>query len=81
MSLERPIERVIDLIAELERVSPTVPVEIWSLDERGTVLRKYIATSVVQVSPSLLPLLGVEDDRPDSGPFPTVVFIQSKINA
>lgn len=78
MSMERPIERVADLIAELESVSPTVPVEIWVLDDAGDVLWRCVATSVLQMTPTNLKKLGLEDDRPDSGPFPTVIFVEPK---
>jgi hypothetical protein len=78
MSIEKPVERVVDLIAELENVDPTVPVEIWLLDDEGNVRERCIATSILQMTPPRFQALGLADDRSDKGPFPTVIFTSRK---
>jgi hypothetical protein len=75
------IDRVVDLIAELQQVSPTVPVEVWvGRDAPGLPYGRCKVESVFQLTPSLLRDLGEPDLRDTShdaiGPLPTVIIIR-----
>jgi hypothetical protein len=77
----RLIDRVVDLIAELQQVSPTVPVEVWvERDSPGLPYGRCKVEGVFQMTPSLLRDMGEPDLREEShdsiGPLPTVIIIK-----
>ena len=70
------MNRVVDLIVQLEGNDPTMPIEVWVDGVEGYHLLRCTAYKVEQITPSRLKELDMPDFRTEPGPLPIVIYAE-----